>query len=63
MDYSNPDAFTLPFQLTKQVRREVYSRLDPKQPELSAAGKTVIVTGVSGGIGKVGRFQSTHRHC
>lgn len=53
MDYSDPDAFTLPYQLTKQVRRDVYPLLEPTQPELSAKGKTVLITGVSGGIGKV----------
>ncbi|KAF4956386.1 hypothetical protein FSARC_11587 [Fusarium sarcochroum] len=53
MDYSDPDAFTLPYQLTKQIRRDVYPLLEPTQPELSAKGKTVLITGVSGGIGKV----------
>ncbi|KAI1246563.1 hypothetical protein MGN70_013463 [Eutypa lata] len=53
MDYSDPDAFTLPYQLTKQVRRDVYPLLEPTQPELSAKGKTVLITGVSGGIGKM----------
>ncbi|KAI1370081.1 NAD(P)-binding protein [Hypoxylon crocopeplum] len=52
MDYSDPDAFTLPFQLTKQYHRDVYPLLEPTQPELSAKGKTVLITGVSGGIGK-----------
>ncbi|KAI1356051.1 NAD(P)-binding protein [Xylaria sp. FL0043] len=52
MDYSDPNAFTLPYQLTKQVRRDVYPLLEPTQPELSAKGKTVLITGVSGGIGK-----------
>jgi hypothetical protein len=53
MDYSDPDAFTLPYQLTNKVRRDVYPLLEPTQPELSAKGKTVLITGVSGGIGKV----------
>ncbi|OTA81833.1 hypothetical protein M434DRAFT_85137 [Hypoxylon sp. CO27-5] len=52
MDYSDPNAFTLPYQLTKQIRRDVYPLLEPTQPELSAKGKTVLITGVSGGIGK-----------
>ncbi|KAK8044170.1 hypothetical protein PG993_004194 [Apiospora rasikravindrae] len=46
MDYSDPDAFTLPYQLTKQVRRDVYPLLEPTQPGLSAKGKTVLITGV-----------------
>jgi hypothetical protein len=53
MDYSDPNAFTLPYQLTKQIRRDVYPLLEPTQPELSAKGRTVLITGVSGGIGKV----------
>ncbi|CAJ2507087.1 Uu.00g082730.m01.CDS01 [Anthostomella pinea] len=52
MDYSDPNAFTWPYQLTKQVHRDVYPSLEPTQPELSAKGKTVLITGVSGGIGK-----------
>jgi hypothetical protein len=65
MDYSDPNAFTLPFQLTKQFHRDVYPLLEPTRPELSAKGKTVLITGVSGGIGKVdavlvGQF---HRSC
>jgi NAD(P)-dependent dehydrogenase (short-subunit alcohol dehydrogenase family) len=57
MDYSDPDALTLPYQLTKQARRDVYPLLEPTQPELSAKGKTVLITGVSGGIGKVRTIQ------
>ncbi|KAI0485120.1 NAD(P)-binding protein [Xylariaceae sp. FL0804] len=53
MDYSDPNAFTLPFQLTKQIRRDVYPLLEPTQPALSAKGKTVLITGVTGGIAKV----------
>lgn len=52
MDYSDPNAFTLPYQLTRQIRRDVYPLLEPTQPELSAKGKTVLITGVTGGIGK-----------
>jgi hypothetical protein len=59
MDYSDPNAFTLPFQLTKQIRRDVYPLLEPTQPELSAKGKTVLITGVSGGIGKVSTIFET----
>lgn len=52
MDYSDPNAFTLPYQLTKGIHRDVYPLLEPTQPELSAKGKTVLITGASGGIGK-----------
>lgn len=59
MDYSDPNAFTLPYQLTKQIRRDVYPLLEPTQPELSAKGKTVLITGVSGGIGKASMISWT----
>jgi NADPH:quinone reductase-like Zn-dependent oxidoreductase len=47
------NAFTAPFQLTKTLRRGIYDTIDPKSPELSAAGKTVLITGATGGIGGV----------
>ncbi|KAF1358372.1 NAD(P)-binding protein [Lizonia empirigonia] len=47
----DPNAFTTPFQLTKSMRREIYPAIDPKNPELSAVGKTVLITGATGGIG------------
>lgn len=49
----DPNAFTTPFQLTKSMRREIYPAIDPKNPELSAVGKTVLITGATGGIGGV----------
>lgn len=49
----DPNAFTAPFQATKTIRREVYPKIDPKNPELSAEGKTILITGATGGIGGV----------
>lgn len=34
------------------MHRDVHPLLEPSNPELSASGKTVLVTGVSGGVGK-----------
>lgn len=48
---TDPDAFTRPFQLTKTMRRGLYPAIDPSKPELSAAGKVVIITGAGGGVG------------
>ncbi|UPX17179.1 uncharacterized protein EKO05_0007551 [Ascochyta rabiei] len=45
------NAFTTPFQLTKTMKREIYPAIDPNNPELSATGKTVLITGATGGIG------------
>jgi NADPH:quinone reductase-like Zn-dependent oxidoreductase len=47
------NAFTAPFQLTKNLRRDIYDAIDPKNPELKAAGKTILITGATGGIGGV----------
>ncbi|KAI0179545.1 NAD(P)-binding protein [Hypoxylon sp. FL1284] len=52
MDYSDPDTVTWPYQLTKAVHRDLYPVLEPSQPHLSAEGRTVLVTGVSGVVGK-----------
>jgi FlaA1/EpsC-like NDP-sugar epimerase len=45
--------FTTPFQLTKSMHRDVYPAVDPSNPELSAKGKVIIITGAGGGIGAV----------
>ncbi|KAF2729324.1 NAD(P)-binding protein [Polyplosphaeria fusca] len=47
----DPNAFTLPFQLTKSMHRDVYEAIDPKNPGLRASDKVVVVTGAGGGIG------------
>lgn len=44
---------TTPFQLTKTIRRDPYEALSPTNPELSAAGKVIIVTGGGTGLGAV----------
>ena len=45
------DAYTRPLQLTKTMRRGLYSAIDTNKPELTAAGKVVIITGAGGGFG------------
>jgi len=47
------EAYTWPFQLTKTMHRDVYPAVDPANPQLSAKGKTVLITGGGGTIGKV----------
>lgn len=49
----DPDAVTYPIQLTQTIHRTIYPLLNPSNPALAAAGKTVLITGVSGGVGKV----------
>ncbi|KAI4859005.1 hypothetical protein F4820DRAFT_462831 [Hypoxylon rubiginosum] len=52
MDYADLDAVTWPYQLTNVVHRDLYPTVEPSQPHLSAVGRTVLITGVSGGVGK-----------
>ncbi|KAJ4324424.1 hypothetical protein N0V94_001322 [Neodidymelliopsis sp. IMI 364377] len=57
----DPHAFTTPYQLTKTMRRGIYPAIDPKNPDLSAASKTILITGATGGIGGVST-ESTAKH-
>jgi hypothetical protein len=50
----DPNAITWPTQLTKSLHRDVYPLLEASSPDLSAAGKTVLITGATGGLGPVG---------
>ncbi|KAK5058537.1 hypothetical protein LTR84_010800 [Exophiala bonariae] len=43
--------YTTPFQLTKTIRRDPYDAISPTNPELSAAGKVIIITGGGSGLG------------
>jgi NAD(P)-dependent dehydrogenase (short-subunit alcohol dehydrogenase family) len=51
-DQIDYDSITWPVQLTGGVHRSMYPFLEPSNPALSVAGKNVLITGVSGGIGK-----------
>lgn len=54
MSAPDPDMFTAPNSLTKNYYRDIYPAVDPTNPELSASGKVVVITGAAGGIGFVG---------
>ena len=45
--------YTIPFQLTKKIRRDPYEAVSPDNKELSATGKIIIITGGGTGIGAV----------
>lgn len=45
--------YTTPFQLTKTIRRDPYGAISPTNPELSAAGKIIVITGGGTGLGAV----------
>jgi NAD(P)-dependent dehydrogenase (short-subunit alcohol dehydrogenase family) len=47
------DAELKAFSFTRKVHRNVYPAIDPRRLELSQAGKVIIVTGASRGIGKL----------
>jgi hypothetical protein len=47
------NAYTLPFQLTKGMHRDVYPAIDPQKHAHLAAGKVIVVTGAGGGLGYV----------
>ena len=46
------DAYTKPFNLTKTYHRSVYPAIDVTNPLNSAAGKTILITGGSRGLGR-----------
>lgn len=48
------NAFTAPFQLTKNMKRQIYPSIEPSNPSLKATDKIVIITGAGGGLGCVG---------
>ena len=52
MEETDFDAMTWPVQLTRAVHRDLYPLLEPSNPALAASEKTVLITGVSGGVGK-----------
>ena len=56
-DQPDPNAYTAPFQLTKGMHRNIYRPMTPKNPDLKAAGKVVVVTGAAGGLGYVSLAQ------
>ncbi|KAJ5886988.1 uncharacterized protein N7473_009662 [Penicillium subrubescens] len=55
------DAELKAFSFTQKAHRDVYLAIDPRRPELSQAGKVIIVTGASRGIGKLG-FAASFAH-
>ncbi|KAI8935831.1 hypothetical protein NX059_007348 [Plenodomus lindquistii] len=52
LDETDLGAITWVSQLTKTCHRSLYPTLDPSEPHLSATGKTVLITGVSGSVGR-----------
>jgi hypothetical protein len=51
MDSLPDDYFTKSFQFTSSIFNDQYPSIDPRNEELSLAGKVVLITGASRGIG------------
>lgn len=47
------DAELKAFSFTRKAHRDIYPAIDPHRPDHSQAGKVIIVTGASRGIGKL----------
>ncbi|KAH6670068.1 putative oxidoreductase ucpA [Halenospora varia] len=50
----DPAFYVKKFQFTKTTYRDVYPAIDPTSPTNSQAGKVVVITGASKGIGRMG---------
>ncbi|KAL2815255.1 hypothetical protein BDW59DRAFT_153925 [Aspergillus cavernicola] len=50
----DPDLLVKRNAFTKETYRDVYPAIDPTQPELSQAGKVVVITGATRGLGQLG---------
>ena len=54
MSTPDPHQLTTNHAFTKKVYRDLYPAVDPRQPKFSQAGKVVMITGASRGIGRHG---------
>ncbi|KAL4736098.1 hypothetical protein BDV11DRAFT_173214 [Aspergillus similis] len=48
----DPHLFVKAMAFTKNAHRDVYPAVDPKQPKLSQAGKVIVITGATRGLGR-----------
>lgn len=53
-------AYTLSFQLTEPIHREVYDQVSPTSPLNSASGRIIVITGGDTGIGAVSTHLCSH---
>lgn len=49
----DPDCDTKATSFTTKSYRDVYPAIDPSRPEISQAGKIIIITGASRGLGRL----------
>ncbi|KAB8292075.1 hypothetical protein EYC80_007821 [Monilinia laxa] len=50
-DKSDPNFYTIPYAITKNIHRDPYWAIDSKNPANNQSGKIIIITGASSGIG------------
>lgn len=56
------DAELKAFSFTLKAHRDVYPAIDPCRPEHSQAGKVIILTGASRGIGKLVGWMANRKY-
>jgi hypothetical protein len=53
----DPHLFVKAMAFTQNAHRDFYPAIDPKQPKLSQAGKVIVITGATRGLGRVSMTQ------
>jgi hypothetical protein len=53
MSTPDRDLFVKGAAFTKKNHRDLYAAIDPTRPELSQAGKVVVITGATRGLGQL----------
>ncbi|RAL59095.1 hypothetical protein DID88_006741 [Monilinia fructigena] len=61
-DKSDPNFYTTPYAITKNIRRDPYWAIDSKNPANKQSGKIIIITGASSGIGAAAAKVWTEAH-
>lgn len=49
----DPDSDIKASSFTTKIYRDVYPAIDPSRPEISQAGKIIVITGASRGLGRL----------
>lgn len=52
-EFIDPDAEIRATSFTTKSYRDVYPAIDPSRPEVSQAGKIIVITGASRGLGRL----------
>ena len=52
-EFTDPDRDIKATSFTTKIFRDVYPAIDPSRPEISQAGKIIVITGASRGLGRL----------